>query len=118
MTSPLDQKKIKITGPVVVTANRAVDGAVIYRSANGHWTTALNEAIVVSTAADARELMTAAAGDDLGAIGPYVAPVQRAGGGELRPGNLRELIRHNGPTIALPDRVAHLPQHNKELAQA
>ena len=27
MTSPLDQKKIKIAGPVVVTANRVDDGA-------------------------------------------------------------------------------------------
>ena len=27
MTSPLDQKKIKIAGPVVVTANRVGDGA-------------------------------------------------------------------------------------------
>ena len=33
MTSPLEQKKIKITGPSVVTANRTWDGAVIYRTA-------------------------------------------------------------------------------------
>ena len=35
MTSPLEQKKIKIAGPVVVTANRTGDGAVVYRAADG-----------------------------------------------------------------------------------
>ena len=40
MTSPL-QQKLKITGPVVVTANRLGDGAVVYRSADGGWTTEL-----------------------------------------------------------------------------
>ena len=34
MTSPLEQKKIKVTGPVVITANRTGDGAVIYRHAD------------------------------------------------------------------------------------
>ena len=37
MTSPLEQKKIKITGPSVVTANRTWDGAVIYRTAQQDW---------------------------------------------------------------------------------
>ena len=32
MTSPL-QQKLKINGPVVVTANRLGDGAVVYRTA-------------------------------------------------------------------------------------
>ena len=38
MTSPL-QQKLKITGPVVVTANRLGDGAVVYRTLNGNWST-------------------------------------------------------------------------------
>ena len=33
MTSPLEQKKIRITGPSMVTANRTWDGVVIYRTA-------------------------------------------------------------------------------------
>ena len=33
MTSPLEQKKIKIAGPSVVTAIRTWDGAVVYRTA-------------------------------------------------------------------------------------
>ena len=74
MTSPL-QQKIKITGPVVVTANRVGDGAVIYRSAAGEWTTELDEAVVTSDAAQARHLVDAAAADGLRAVDPYIAPV-------------------------------------------
>lgn len=101
MTSPLEQK-IRITGPVVVTANRVGDGAVVYRSTAGAWTTDLADAVVVTNAGAAQELITAARADDLGAVGPYVAPVTLTPGGDVRPGNLRELIRRNGPTIDLP----------------
>jgi hypothetical protein len=54
MTSPLEQKKIKITGPVVVTANRVGDGAVVYRRPDGGWTTRLDAAAVVTSAAGAQ----------------------------------------------------------------
>jgi hypothetical protein len=102
MTSPLEQKKIKVIGPVVVTANRVGDGAVVYRRADGGWTTRLDGAAIADNAAGAQELMTAAVADDLGAVGPYVAPVKVLSGGYVRPGNLRELIRLGGPTIELP----------------
>jgi hypothetical protein len=116
MTSPLEQKKIKVSGPVVVTANRVGDGAVVYRSADGGWTTRLGAAAVVTNAAGAQELMSAAAADDLGAVGPYVAPVQLLPGGHVRPGNLRELIRLDGPTIELP--VAFAAEHVSEKLAA
>ncbi len=102
MTSPLEQKKIKITGPVVVTANRVGDGAVVYRRADGGWTTHLDGAAIATSAAIASTLMSEAVADDLGAVGPYVAPVKLSPGGHVRPGNLRELIRLGGPTIELP----------------
>jgi Protein of unknown function (DUF2849) len=101
MTSPL-QQKLKITGPVVVTANRLGDGAVIYRTDGGEWSTRLEQAAVVTTAAAATTLLAAATADDIGAVGPYVAPVSRDADGALQPGNLREMIRHAGPTINLP----------------
>ncbi len=100
MTSPLDQK-IRVTGPVVVTANRVGDGAVVYR-ADGGWTTQLDGAAVATSEAAARNLLQAATADDVRAVGPYVAPVKLSAGGEVRPGNLRELIRLAGPTIDLP----------------
>ncbi len=104
MTSPLEQKIkiIKINGPVVVTANRVGDGAVVYRRADGGWTTELDVAAVATNAAAAQDLIKAALADDLHAVGPYVAPVKLAPGGRVRPGNLRELIRLGGPTIDLP----------------
>jgi hypothetical protein len=101
MTSPLD-RKIKITGPVVVTANRVGDGAVVYRSADGSWTTRLDAAAVATDPTTARTMIAAATADDLRAVGPYIAPVELTESGERRPGNLRELIRLSGPTIDLP----------------
>lgn len=101
MTSPLEQK-IRVTGPVVVTANRVGDGAVVYRRADGGWTTRLDDAAVATDAGGARQLIDAAVADDLRAVGPYVAPVKLQPGGRVRPGNLRELIRLGGPTIDLP----------------
>ena len=101
MTSPLDQK-IKITGPVVVTANRVADGAVVYLRADGSWSTALDDAVITSEIGAARDMIGVAIADDLRAVGPYIAPVKLTGDGEVRPGNLRELIRRAGPTITLP----------------
>jgi hypothetical protein len=101
MTSPLEQK-IRIAGPVVVTANRVGDGAVVYRRADGGWTTQLANAAVTTNATTARELINEATADDLRAVGPYIAPVKLTSAGELLPGNLREAIRLGGPTIDLP----------------
>jgi len=101
MTSPL-QQKIKVTGPVVVTANRVFDGAVIYRRADGAWSVELDEAAVATDAALAAALIKAAMADGLGVIDPYLAPVKFAADGALRPGNLREAIRRAGPTVDLP----------------
>jgi len=101
MTSPL-QQKIKITGPSVVTANRTWDGVVIYRTAQQGWSTELAEAAIVRTADEARAMLTESAADDVGAIGPYIAPVAVNDNGAIKPGNLREQIRAQGVTIDLP----------------
>jgi Protein of unknown function (DUF2849) len=101
MTSPLE-KKLKIAGPVLITANRLGDGAVIYRTADNDWTTDFGRAAVVTTAPAATVLLEAAVADDIGAVGAYVAPVKLDKDGGARPGNLRERIRLAGPTIVLP----------------
>jgi len=101
MTSPL-QQKLKITGPVVITANRLGDGAVVYRSADGRWTKDLAAAAVVTTTPAAIELLTAALADKLEAVDVYVAPVTLTREQQVLPGNLRERIRVKGPTVALP----------------
>jgi uncharacterized protein DUF2849 len=100
MTSPLEQKKIKITGPSVVTANRTIDGAVIYRTAQRDWSTDLAHAAVVRAADEARTLLAESVADDVGAVGAYIAPVEVTDG-KIAPGNLREQIRRSGVTIDL-----------------
>jgi hypothetical protein len=99
MTSPL-QQKVKVHGPVVITANRLGDGAVVYRTKDGTWSTLLDEAAVVTTAPAAAELLAAATAEDTAAVGPYVAPVLLSPDGRTQPGNLRESIRYKGPTVA------------------
>lgn len=101
MTSPHERKKRKAQGPVVVTANRLGDGAVVYRTPSGDWTTAIGAAAVLASAA-AAEVLQRAQADDARAVGPYIAPVLRGADDCVRPGNLRERIRVAGPTFALP----------------
>ena len=98
MTSPLDQKKIKITGPVVVTANRVDDGAVVYRVADGGWTTDLDGAAVATSMPTVRGPLAGGGGRRP----PRGRRLYRAGAscrpdGNVRPGNLRELIRSRRP---------------------
>jgi hypothetical protein len=100
MTSPL-QQKIRITGPSIVTANRTIDGAVIYRTSARDWSTELSEAAIVRNADEARLLLAEAVADDVGAVGPYIAPVDVKDGDTIKPGNLREYIRQSGVTIDL-----------------
>ena len=99
MTSPLEQKKIKLSGPSVVTANRTWDGAVIYRTAQQAWSADLSDAAVVRTSDEARALLAESVADDVGAIGAYIAPVEIKNSGAITPGNLREHIRSEGVTI-------------------
>ena len=101
MTSPL-QQKVKITGPSIVTANRTWDGVVIYRNAGQGWSTELSDAAIVRTADEARALLAESVADDVGAVGPYIAPVDIKDSGKIKPGNLRERIRLQGVTIELP----------------
>jgi hypothetical protein len=105
MTSPLEQKKIRISGPSIVTANRTWDGAVIYRTARQDWSNELDDAAIVRTSDDARALLAESVADDVGAVGAYIAPVEITEGGRIEPGNLREQIRRSGVTIGLPGAI-------------
>jgi len=100
MTAP-SQQKLKVRGPVVVTANRLSDGAVVYFTATGGWATQIEDAAVVTSAQDAKDLLASANASDIDAVGAYVAPVEIVDG-RIEPGNLRERIRVFGPTFELP----------------
>ena len=101
MTPPL-QQMLKVTGRLVVTANRLGDGAVVYRAADGTWTKVLAAAAVVTTTPAALELLAAATSDKLVVVDAYVAPVELTPQQQVLPGYLRERIRAGGPTVALP----------------
>ena len=110
MTAP-QQQKLKVTGPVIVTANRLGDGAVVYRTHDEAWSANLQHARVVNNAADAMSLLREALADEQRAIGAYVAPVKLDSNAQLSPANLRERIRRDGPTIALPSAPERARRH-------
>lgn len=95
-------KKLKISDSSVVTANRTWDGVVVYRTAAKGWSADLADAAIVRNSDEAKALLAEAVADDVGAIGPYIAPVQIGEDGKIVPGNLREQIRRDGVTIDLP----------------
>jgi hypothetical protein len=74
---------------------------VIYRTSARDWSTELSEAAIVRNADEARLLLAEAVADDVGAVGPYIAPVDVKDGDTIKPGNLREYIRQSGVTIDL-----------------
>jgi hypothetical protein len=100
MVSPL-QQKIRVSGPVVITANRLSDGAVVHRTAAGQWSEALDDAQILWSTEEARNALKTAQGDGLEAVGPYVAPIETSEA-SAQPGNIREFIRISGPTFVLP----------------
>ncbi|MGQ3671151.1 DUF2849 domain-containing protein [Xanthobacter sp. TB0136] len=102
MASPL-QRKLKITGPTVVTANRLRDGVVVWLKADGGWSEALAEAAVGTTSDEVLDLLDIAQSDESIAVGPYAARIDLDTDGRPVPGNLRERIRCQGPTIAYGD---------------
>ena len=118
MVSPL-QQKIRVSGPVVITANRLFDGAVVHRTAFGGWTEELGEAQVLWSAEEARNSLKAAQSDGLEAVGPYIAPID-ASEASAQPGNMREFIRTSGPTFVLPSDAgaAHFFPREAERAAA
>jgi hypothetical protein len=100
MTAPQQQRR-KLKGPMVITANRLWDGAVVYRTADDGWSTELATALVVTSAEDAQSVLDAALADENHAVGAYAAPVTQHFDTVI-PANLREQIRGHGPTVALP----------------
>lgn len=97
MTAPQQQRR-KIKGPVVITANRLWDGAVVYRTADNTWTNDLDDAAIVTSSDEADRLLASALADEHQVVGAYAAPMTEESGA-LTPANLRERIRRNGPTI-------------------
>jgi len=83
----------------LVTANRLHDGAVVYLTINGGWTTNV-ESGFVSNKKHKDELMVMAkeAVDAQLIIAPYLIDVEVVAN-SIRPRRFRESIRAKGPTI-------------------
>lgn len=83
-----------------VTANRLLDGFVIYLAADGRWSERLDEAAVAASEAELAALQNAAERDARAGrvIGPYVFEVEAGPLGALPVGR-RETLRTLGPSV-------------------
>ncbi|GGE30639.1 hypothetical protein GCM10007276_04810 [Agaricicola taiwanensis] len=104
MVAP-QQQKLRVTGPVAITGNSLAEGIVVWRTADGTWSRRMSDAAVVSTSEEALALLQMAEKDGINAVGCYVAHVATDSQGRAKPLNLRERIRTEGPTVALPGQV-------------
>ncbi len=85
----------------MVTANRLSDGAVVYLTADGGWSTSVNEGhFVAGDEADALLKSADKSVDDCTVVDAYLIAVEAAGT-DVRPVRFREQVRAKGPTIAL-----------------
>ncbi len=80
----------------VITANRLTDGVVVFRAADGQWTTDFAKAAVYEGTPLETALAEAMAQEATEVVGPYAFPLSDA---ETRPDHLRERIRATGPTV-------------------
>jgi hypothetical protein len=86
--------------PQIVTANRLLDGDVVFRSADGPWVRNIDGAGVLETKADAEVANAAAIADADAAVVVDVAVIEVTHQGDrIVPVRLRERIRAFGPTV-------------------
>ncbi len=93
-------KKGRNAGEKVVTANRLLDGVVIYATPDAEWTEELSLAAVVE-GDEAMAFLAKMVADEGNSVGPYLMDVEIGADG-LQPSGralLRETIRDQGPTI-------------------
>ena len=81
----------------IVTANRTHDGAVVYWTARGDWSTSLADGALAEGEAAERLLAAVSPETARAAIAPYLIAVERRDG-RIVPTSLRERIRAQGPT--------------------
>lgn len=89
----------------VVTASRLREGDVVYLTADGRWSTHLNEAQASDDKAVIEALLAQAQADVAARliVAPYAFPVVEIDG-ILQPLSTREIIRAAGPTVGTEHR--------------
>ena len=91
----------------ILTANRLADGAVVYLTVAGTWTTEIRQSVVAREEKAASALLARGQRDAEAAIvvGPYlIAAIEDAAGPHAQ--SLREQIRAAGPSQPVADAVA------------
>lgn len=83
--------------PKVVTANRLVEGDVVYLTADDRWSQLHHEAELIEDEAHAQMRLLHAAAQRLFVVGPYLADA-KAGPGGPEPTHFREAFRTRGPS--------------------
>ena len=83
----------------VASANRLVDGVVVWLDDAGQWTDRLERAAVSREARASEILLERARAEGLGVIEPYLVAVSEEEDGTLEPLSLRERIRASGLTF-------------------
>jgi hypothetical protein len=88
-----------MASPQMLTANRLVDGDVVYWRAGG-WVEAFGDADVFSAEAEAEAALEAAQESVAGnvVVNPYLFDV-RAEANSVQPVTEREIVRAGGPTV-------------------
>ena len=83
----------------IVTANRLVDGIVVYLGADGGWSENLNASLIARDDDAAKSALAAGeqATRDRQVVAPYLIDVRETAGGIL-PVRYRELLRAIGPS--------------------
>jgi hypothetical protein len=86
----------------IVTANRLIDGVVLFRDSNGGWVEDFARVAVYANADATKAALALAKEDELRdlIVEPYAVVVELRNG-HYAPKALRELIRATGPTIRL-----------------
>ncbi len=86
--------------PQMIIANRLIDGLVVFLAPGGQWETAIAAGTVIDEDAEAQRLLEVAKQDQARClvIDPILIQVQ-VENGNVRPTEIREVIRAFGPTI-------------------
>lgn len=83
----------------IITGNDLKTGLVVFLAADGGWTTALPESLVLADEAEAKTaLALVETTTDRQVVAPYLIDIVSEDGA-LRPARFRETIRAEGPTI-------------------
>jgi Protein of unknown function (DUF2849) len=84
---------------VVASANRLVDGVVVFLDDAGEWTSRLERAAVARDKRAGEILLERAKAESFGVVDPFLVAVSEDEDGTVEPISLREKIRASGLTF-------------------